>query len=183
MINLILENMICSFLILRRFWISEIHTKVSTLVIGKIMIPSWSVAGVSVKWMNTALSSVHFRVGQAWQKENLTEEHWGKLLSSNIRLYLWLPMFLHVWNIFLYARHQSNYFRVFPLLKESTAFVLMRPLLKDIEKNELPGYQKGKLFFLDPVIHSRIYDSMISIPKVYPGDTVWWHPDLVHRYF
>ena len=69
------------------------------------------------------------------------------------------------------------------MLKESTAFVLMRPLLKDIEENQLPGYEKGKLFFLDPAIQSRIYDSMISIPKVYPGDTVWWHPDLVHRYF
>jgi len=70
--------------------------------------------------------------------------------------------------------------RVFPLLKESTAYLLMRPLLKDIMDEDLPGYEKGKLFFLDPSIHSRIYDSVISIPKVYPGDTVWWHPDLVH---
>ena len=68
------------------------------------------------------------------------------------------------------------------MLKESTAYLLMRPLLKDIMEEDLPGYRKGKLFLLDPLIHSRIYDSVISIPKVYPGDTVWWHPDLVHGY-
>lgn len=70
--------------------------------------------------------------------------------------------------------------RVFPLLKEATAYALMRPLLSDILEDELPGYRKGKLFFLDQSIHSRIYDSVISIPKVFPGDTVWWHPDLIH---
>ena len=68
------------------------------------------------------------------------------------------------------------------MLKESTAYVLMRPFLNDVADDELPGYEKGKLFFLDPLIHSRIHDSLISIPKVFPGDTVWWHPDLVHRY-
>ena len=68
------------------------------------------------------------------------------------------------------------------MLKESSAYILMRPLLNDIPDDELPGYEKGKLFFLDPLIHSRIHDSLISIPKVFPGDTVWWHPDLVHRY-
>ena len=23
-------------------------------------------------------------------------------------------------------------------------------------------------------------EGLISIPKMYPGDTIWWHPDVVH---
>ena len=28
--------------------------------------------------------------------------------------------------------------------------------------------------------HSLLLRALVSIPKVYPGDTVWWHPDVVH---
>ena len=59
---------------------------------------------------------------------------------------------------------------------------MMRPFLNDIPDDELPGYDGDKLFFIDPSIHSKLYNALVSIPKVYPGDTVWWHPDLVHRY-
>ena len=73
------------------------------------------------------------------------------------------------------------YIRVLPLAKESIAFIMMRPFLKDVAEDELPGYEEGKIFFLNPSIHSALYNALISIPKVFPGDTVWWHPDLVHR--
>ena len=57
----------------------------------------------------------------------------------------------------------------------------MRPFLHDMGSDELPGYEEGKIFYLDPSFHGRLYNSLVSIPKVYPGDTVWWHPDLIHR--
>ena len=28
--------------------------------------------------------------------------------------------------------------------------------------------------------HKEILEGLISIPEVEPGDTVWWHPDVIH---
>jgi len=28
--------------------------------------------------------------------------------------------------------------------------------------------------------HSLLLRGLVSIPKMNPGDTVWWHPDVVH---
>jgi len=70
--------------------------------------------------------------------------------------------------------------RVLPLLKEVIAHVMMRPLLDDIPENMIPGYQPTKLFYLVPQIHSKLMNAMVSIPEVNPGDTVWWHCDLIH---
>ena len=70
--------------------------------------------------------------------------------------------------------------RVLPLLKEVLAYVMMRPLLDDIPDNMIPGYQPKKLLYLVPQIHKKLMDAMISIPKVNPGDTVWWHCDTIH---
>jgi len=73
--------------------------------------------------------------------------------------------------------------RVLPLLKETIAYVMMRPLLDDVPDNMMPGYkpqQKGCQFHLVPQIHKKLMDAMISMPKVNPGDTVWWHCDTIH---
>jgi len=73
--------------------------------------------------------------------------------------------------------------RVLPLLKETIAYVMMRPLLDDVPNNMMPGYkpqQKGCQFHLVPQIHKKLMDAMISMPKVNPGDTVWWHCDTIH---
>ena len=70
--------------------------------------------------------------------------------------------------------------RVLPLLKEVIAHVMMRPLLDDIPENMIPGYRPNKLYYLVPQIHSKLMDAMVSIPEVNPGDSVWWHCDLIH---
>jgi len=73
--------------------------------------------------------------------------------------------------------------RVLPLLKETIAYVMMRPLLDDVPDNMMPGYkpeQLGCQFYLVPQIHKKLLDAMISMPKVNPGDTVWWHCDTIH---
>ena len=73
--------------------------------------------------------------------------------------------------------------RVLPLLKETIAYVMMRPLLDDVPDNMMPGYKPESLgcqFYLVPQIHKKLLDAMISMPKVNPGDTVWWHCDTIH---
>ena len=72
--------------------------------------------------------------------------------------------------------------KVLPLLKEGIAYIMMRPLLDDIPDNMIPGYHPKRKAFYDliPQFHSKLINAMVSIPKVSPGDTVWWHCDIIH---
>ena len=70
--------------------------------------------------------------------------------------------------------------KVLPLLKEPTAYLMLRPFLSDVKENEMPGCVPSKTFHISRKWHPDLYDNLISIPKIYPGDTVWWHPDLIH---
>ena len=70
--------------------------------------------------------------------------------------------------------------RVLPLLKETTAYIMMRPFLSDVGKNQMPGCVPSKTFHVSQKWHPDIYNELISIPRIFPGDTVWWHPDLIH---
>merc|ERR1711982_53037 len=68
---------------------------------------------------------------------------------------------------------------VLPLLKESLASVLIRPLLEDIPKDQFPDYKADSVLFIDKELHADLIKAMISVPKIYPGDCVFWHGDLV----
>ena len=69
---------------------------------------------------------------------------------------------------------------VLPLLKEPLAHILMRSLLDDIPDYQMLGHKIGRSQLLDPVLHKKLANSMVTLPKVYPGDTVWWHCDIIH---
>ena len=69
---------------------------------------------------------------------------------------------------------------VLPLLKEPLAHILMRSLLDDIPDYQMLGHKVGRSQLLDPVLHEKLANSMVTLPKVYPGDTVWWHCDIIH---
>ena len=59
----------------------------------------------------------------------------------------------------------------------------MRSLLKDIPDSQMVGHTLYKgIYYLDPELQKKLCDAMISLPKVFPGDTVWWHCDLIHSY-
>ncbi|PVU84905.1 hypothetical protein BB559_007315 [Furculomyces boomerangus] len=71
--------------------------------------------------------------------------------------------------------------RVCPLVKETTAAIIMRPLLQDIlETSSMGGAYPGTQIDIDPVMLPQVTDICVSIPDVSPGDAVFWHCDLVH---
>ena len=41
------------------------------------------------------------------------------------------------------------------------------------------GCSPGKTFHVSEKWHPKLYDALVSIPDISPGDTVWWHADLV----
>ena len=62
----------------------------------------------------------------------------------------------------------------------SMAYILTRALLDDVPNNSLCGSMPGRALSVNPEYHSVLLRALVSIPKVYPGDAVWWHPDVVH---
>ena len=60
------------------------------------------------------------------------------------------------------------------------AYFLLRALQDDIADDDLCGAVPGRALSADPALHADIMGGLVSIPTVEPGDTVWWHPDVVH---
>ncbi len=69
--------------------------------------------------------------------------------------------------------------QLIPIAK-GMSYVLTRALLDDVPKNELCGSKAGKALSINEKYHSLLLEGLISIPKMNPGDTIWWHPDVVH---
>ncbi|WP_306260774.1 YbiU family protein [Pararhizobium sp. IMCC21322] len=60
------------------------------------------------------------------------------------------------------------------------AYFLLRALQDDVPEDDLCGATPGRALSADPQWHADILGGLVSIPVVEPGDTVWWHPDLIH---
>ena len=69
--------------------------------------------------------------------------------------------------------------QLIPIAK-GIAYVLTRALRDDVEENELCGSKPGRALSVNKDYHSLLLKGLVSIPKMKPGDTVWWHPDVVH---
>lgn len=70
--------------------------------------------------------------------------------------------------------------KVLPLLKEATAHIMLRPFLGDVPAADFCGAVPGMAHDVTRKWHQRLHDNLIPIPAMQPGDTVWWHADIVH---
>lgn len=60
------------------------------------------------------------------------------------------------------------------------AWVLLRPFLPDVPSGSLCGAEASNALWITPEFHAPLLRGLQPIPRVDPGDTVWWHPDLIH---
>ena len=63
---------------------------------------------------------------------------------------------------------------------KSISYFLMRALQDDVEPDDLCGAAPGRALGARQHWHGDILQGLMSIPTVGPGDTVWWHPDVIH---
>ncbi|KZT73700.1 DUF1479-domain-containing protein [Daedalea quercina L-15889] len=92
--------------------------------------------------------------------------------------------------------------QVFPNVYLSNAYIILRPFFRqipgtedsldpnnweyDISSSDFPGVYSTGSGFRGPWPntkthpHMRLAQTMVSVPKVYPGDMVFWHCDVVH---
>jgi uncharacterized protein DUF1479 len=59
-------------------------------------------------------------------------------------------------------------------------YMLLRPLQDDVPEESLCGVEPARALSIGPDWHASLLPALISIPLVESGDTVWWHPDVVH---
>ena len=69
--------------------------------------------------------------------------------------------------------------QLIPIAK-SIAFILTRALEDDVNEKELCGSKAARALSINKEYHSILLKALTSIPLMNPGDTVWWHPDVVH---
>ena len=68
-----------------------------------------------------------------------------------------------------------------PRLIDATVDLLLRgPLLDDVADDEMCGVAINRTFPVNERYHAILLDAVSSIPDVLPGDSVWWHCDMVH---
>ncbi|WP_086789852.1 YbiU family protein, partial [Crossiella equi] len=60
------------------------------------------------------------------------------------------------------------------------AYLLLRALQDDVAPDDLCGAVNGQSLPITERWHAPLLPAMTPIPAVAPGDTVWWHGDLVH---
>jgi hypothetical protein len=65
-------------------------------------------------------------------------------------------------------------------IAESMVYVLLRALQDDVPEDELCGAKPGRALSVNPEYHSLLLEAVSSIPLMDPGDTVFWHSDVVH---
>jgi hypothetical protein len=65
-------------------------------------------------------------------------------------------------------------------IARAIVYLLLRPLAKDVPEDDLCGAKPGRALSLVEQWHALLKPAITPIPLVEPGDTVWWHSDIIH---
>jgi len=134
------------------------------------------------RWLSPSFQTVYRRIfGGDWRAHNgfdgesraVAEEFPAPHISNFFRTY-------QGWIALSGQGKGDGTLQVVPMLREALAYFLLRPLLDDVPADLLCGARRGKAQAINVDWHQPLLDCLVSIPHVEPGDTVWWHPDLIH---
>ena len=65
-------------------------------------------------------------------------------------------------------------------IANAMAWVILRALQDDIAEDDLCGAAPSRALTISETYHAKLLRAYVPIPVVEPGDTVWWHPDVIH---
>jgi hypothetical protein len=83
------------------------------------------------------------------------------------------------WTALTRQGHGDGTLQLIPIAR-SMAYILLRALQNDVPEAELCGAQPGRALSVNEQYHGLLLEATSSIPLMQPGDTVFWHPDVVH---
>jgi Protein of unknown function (DUF1479) len=65
-------------------------------------------------------------------------------------------------------------------IPKAMAYLMLRPLLDDVADDDLCGVKINRTFPVNARFHELLLPAVSAIPSVQPGDSVWWHCDMIH---
>jgi hypothetical protein len=65
-------------------------------------------------------------------------------------------------------------------IAESMVYVLLRAIQDDVPEDDLCGALPGRALSINDQQHGTLTKALSSIPLMEPGDTIFWHCDVVH---
>ena len=83
------------------------------------------------------------------------------------------------WTALSDMRHDQGVLHTVPIAK-AIAYLMMRPLLDDVEPEDLCDVRLNRAIPVSERWHGWLLEARAGIPDIEPGDTVWWHCDMVH---
>ncbi|MER5224631.1 DUF1479 domain-containing protein [Streptomyces flaveus] len=83
------------------------------------------------------------------------------------------------WTALSEMRHDQGVLHTVPI-PEAMAYLLLRPLLSDVPEDGMCGVTVNQAFPSTEKWHPLLMEALTGIPDVQPGDSVWWHCDMIH---
>jgi hypothetical protein len=83
------------------------------------------------------------------------------------------------WTALSDMRPTDGVLHVVPI-PSAMAYVLLRALQEDVADDDLCGAANGQALPISAKWHSVLLPALSPIPAVEPGDSVWWHCDVIH---
>jgi hypothetical protein len=83
------------------------------------------------------------------------------------------------WTALSDMRPTDGVLHVVPI-PSAMAYVLLRALQDDVAADDLCGAANGQALPISEKWHSLVLPALCPIPAVEPGDSAWWHCDVIH---
>ncbi len=137
-------------------------------------------SGSIERWLVPAYQDVYrhvfsgdWRRFDPWDAAHRTEvdEYESTLMCSVFRTF-------QGWTALSEMRPTDGVLHLIPITT-SIVYLLLRPLLDDVPADDLLA-ARGRALSISEEMHPAITPALTPIPSMEPGDTVWWHTDVVH---
>ena len=83
------------------------------------------------------------------------------------------------WTALSEMRNDQGVLHTVPIVK-AMAYLMLRPLMSDVAEDDMCSVQPNRTFPANHKWHGILLRAVSAIPSVQPGDSVWWHSDMIH---
>lgn len=109
-----------------------------------------------------------------WDASYRTEaaQYDGTTMTSVFRTF-------QAWTALSDMEHDQGVLHVVPIPRAMN-YLMLRPLQDDVPETDMCGVEVNRTFPANDTWHPLLMEALVGIADVEPGDTVWWHCDMIH---
>ena len=132
----------------------------------------WMTSGYQQHFRN--LFSGDFAAYDPWDASHRTEaaQYPGSTMCSAFRTF-------QGWTALSEMKHDQGVLHTVPIVK-AMAYLMLRPLAADVPDDDMCSVRPDQVFPALEKWHAPLLEGLSGIPDVGPGDSVWWHSDMIH---